>query len=61
MARVPLPHLVRLLRLSLPGGIAAKPRQAAVLAVGDGDTLRVRQHGRSITVRLACIDARRWP
>jgi endonuclease YncB( thermonuclease family) len=28
-----------------------------VLSIGDGDTLRVKQGGRSITVRLACIDA----
>ena len=28
-----------------------------VLSIGDGDTIRVRQEGRAITVRLACIDA----
>jgi micrococcal nuclease len=28
-----------------------------VLSVGDGDTLRVRQGGQTITVRLGCIDA----
>jgi endonuclease YncB( thermonuclease family) len=28
-----------------------------VLSIGDGDTLRVKQGTRSITVRLACIDA----
>jgi endonuclease YncB( thermonuclease family) len=28
-----------------------------VLSIGDGDTIRVRQGGRAITVRLACIDA----
>ncbi len=34
------------------------PAQAAtVLSVGDGDTLRVDDHGRRLTVRLACIDA----
>ena len=30
---------------------------ATVVSVGDGDTLRVRQNGRTLTVRLACIDA----
>ena len=30
---------------------------AVVLSIGDGDTLRVRQDGRAITIRLACIDA----
>ena len=28
-----------------------------VLSVGDGDTLRVKQGGKTITVRLGCIDA----
>ena len=30
---------------------------AVVLSIGDGDTIRVRQDGRTLTVRLACIDA----
>ena len=30
--------------------------RATVLSVGDGDTLRVQAGGRSITIRLACID-----
>ena len=30
---------------------------ATVLSIGDGDTIRVRQATRAITVRLACIDA----
>ena len=32
-------------------------RPAMVLSIGDGDTIRVRQDGRTLTVRLACIDA----
>ena len=31
--------------------------KATALSVGDGDTLRVQAGGRSITIRLACIDA----
>ena len=31
--------------------------RASVLSIGDGDTIRVRQSGRPVTVRLACIDA----
>lgn len=42
---------------SYPRSIAAQPRQAVVLSIGDGDTLRVRQGGQAITVRLACIHA----
>jgi endonuclease YncB( thermonuclease family) len=42
----------------------ARPQQtdqalltAAVVSVGDGDTLRVQSQGKAMTVRLACIDA----
>ena len=28
-----------------------------MLSIGDGDTIRIRQAGKAITVRLACIDA----
>lgn len=37
------------------GGAQGLP--ATVLSIGDGDTIRVRQAGNAITVRLACIDA----
>jgi len=62
MPRAVLPHLLLLLGLSAPWlsapwNLAAQPRQAVVLSIGDGDTIRVRQGGRAITVRLACIDA----
>ena len=40
-----------------PVGLAGQGISAIVLSIGDGDTLRVRQAGRAITVRLACIDA----
>jgi endonuclease YncB( thermonuclease family) len=36
---------------------SAQTLRAVVLSIGDGDTLRVRQAGRTLTVRLACIDA----
>lgn len=35
----------------------AQSLRATVLSIGDGDTLRVSQAGRTLTVRLACIDA----
>jgi endonuclease YncB( thermonuclease family) len=37
--------------------VHAQLLQASVLSIGDGDTIRVRQAGRPLTVRLACIDA----
>lgn len=37
--------------------IAAPVGAATVLSVGDGDTLRVNDGGRRLTIRLACIDA----
>lgn len=50
--------LVLLLALlaAMPAASAQEPR-AVVLSIGDGDTIRVRQNGRAISVRLACIDA----
>jgi endonuclease YncB( thermonuclease family) len=39
---------------ALLGGIAGA---ATVISVGDGDTLRVRDGGRLLTIRMACIDA----
>ena len=38
--------------LAQPQGLSA-----TVLSIGDGDTIRVRQAGKALTVRLACIDA----
>ena len=35
----------------------SQPHRATVLSIGDGDTLRVQALGRTITVRLACVDA----
>ena len=40
-----------------PVGSAGQGVRAIVVSIGDGDTIRVRQGGRAITVRLACIDA----
>ena len=36
---------------------SAQSRRAVLLSIGDGDTIRVRQGARVVTVRLACIDA----
>ena len=41
--------------LMAPAG--AQSRRAVVLSIGDGDTIRVREGDRALTVRLACIDA----
>jgi len=51
-----LPLLLVLAAL-LPGVGSAQALKGEVLSIGDGDTIRVRQGGRAITVRLACIDA----
>lgn len=40
-----------------PAAAQQTPVTATVLSIGDGDTLRVSQGERAITVRLACIDA----
>ncbi|MFO8237001.1 MAG: thermonuclease family protein [Prochlorococcaceae cyanobacterium] len=42
---------------SSAGCLAQPGPEVTVLSVGDGDTIRVRQGGEQITVRLACIDA----
>lgn len=40
-----------------PGVAWAGAGSAVVVSIGDGDTLRVRQGGALLSVRLACIDA----
>ncbi|WP_255004618.1 thermonuclease family protein [Cyanobium sp. HWJ4-Hawea] len=40
-----------------PAEVHSQSVTATVLSIGDGDTVPVRQAGRTITVRLACIDA----
>ncbi|MEY2644522.1 MAG: hypothetical protein RLZZ611_1171 [Cyanobacteriota bacterium] len=46
-----------LLLPAISGEALAQSLRAVVLSIGDGDTIRVRQGARVITVRLACIDA----
>ncbi len=41
----------------VPSAVRAQSSAATVVSIGDGDTIRVRQSGRLVTVRLACIDA----
>ena len=44
--------------LGVQAGLAQQQGlSATVLSIGDGDTIRVRQSGQAVTVRLACIDA----
>jgi len=40
-----------------PAEVQSQSVRATVLSIGDGDTIRVRQADRALTVRLACIDA----
>ena len=37
--------------------LAAPAGAATVVSIGDGDTMRVRDGGRLLTIRMACIDA----
>jgi endonuclease YncB( thermonuclease family) len=49
--------VVALAVFAWPAGVVAQGIKATVLSIGDGDTIRVRQAGKAVTVRLACIDA----
>ncbi|MBD1824389.1 thermonuclease family protein [Cyanobacteria bacterium FACHB-DQ100] len=40
-----------------PAAIAQSRTPATILSVGDGDTVRVKEGNRTVTVRLSCIDA----
>jgi endonuclease YncB( thermonuclease family) len=57
MARTFLLGVVALAAMAWPAGGLAQGIKATVLSIGDGDTIRVRQSGHAVTVRLACIDA----
>ncbi|MCP9804392.1 thermonuclease family protein [Cyanobium sp. T1G-Tous] len=57
MARRFLLGVVALAALAWPSEVVAQGVMATVLSIGDGDTIRVRQAGKALTVRLACIDA----
>jgi len=43
--------------LLMPAPAAAQSRSGTVVSIGDGDTLRIRQGQRTISVRLTSIDA----
>jgi micrococcal nuclease len=43
--------------VSVPTPVVARNELPQVVSVGDGDTLRVKQGGKTITLRLGCIDA----
>lgn len=57
MASKALLVVAALTALAWPVGVAAQGVTATVLSIGDGDTIRIRQAGKVLTVRLACIDA----
>ena len=57
MASKVLLVVAALTALAWPAGVAGQGVTAMVLSFGDGDTIRVRQAGKALTVRLACIDA----
>ena len=43
--------------LAWPPGVSAQGVRTTVLSIGDGDTIRVQQGAKRLTIRLACIDA----
>ena len=49
--------MAALTALAWPAGVTAQGVTATVLSIGDGDTIRIRQAGKALTVRLVCIDA----
>ena len=57
MTRKFLLGVVAMAALAWPSEVVAQDVKATVLPIGDGDTIRVRQGGKVLTVRLACIDA----
>jgi endonuclease YncB( thermonuclease family) len=57
MASKALLVVTALTALAWPAEVVAQGVKATVLSIGDGDTIRVRQAGKALTVRLACIDA----
>jgi len=57
MARKFLLGVVTLAALAWPAEVVAQGVKTTALSIGDGDTIRVRQAGKALTVRLACIDA----
>ena len=57
MAKRFLMIVTALAALAWPAGVVAQGVSATVLSIGDGDTISVRQAGKALSVRLACIDA----
>ena len=49
--------MIRSVAFALALLLAVPAEAAMVLSVGDGDTLRVEDGGKKVTIRLACIDA----
>lgn len=49
--------IVTLLLTLTPVVVFAQTLTGRIVSVGDGDTLRVATGGKTLTVRLACVDA----
>ncbi len=56
LMRLLLP-IAAMVLLAASSSSSASPSAASVISIGDGDTLRVADGSRRITIRLACIDA----
>jgi micrococcal nuclease len=54
---LPIALLLTLTPIALIRSAIAQTTTAIVISVGDGDTIRVRTEVKTLTVRLACIDA----
>jgi hypothetical protein len=52
--------LLLVLAAVLPGAGSAQILRGEVLSIGDGDTIRVRQAGKAITVRLGDLRQLHW-
>lgn len=57
LQKIPFVAISVLLLAQIPLPVFANNLTATVVSVGDGDTIRVRTGNKTVTLRLACIDA----